>query len=171
MTTAYDPGVWNDFFVANAGAAAALAGLVFVGVSINADEIIASKRLIGRALEAFAMLTSVLIISAIGLTPDVGSTGYGIALVVVGLVLELVCGYHQLRSLPRFGGEVDPRTPKGSNLARITISQIAILSFLVGGVTLVAEGGGGLYWLVPMVVLGYTAALTNAWVLLIEIRR
>lgn len=169
--TAYDPAAWSDFFVANAGASAALAGLVFVGVSINVDEIIASRRLIGRALEAFAMLTGVLIAAAIGLTPDIGSTGFGVALIVVAMILELVIGTQQYRSLPRFGGEADSRTPRGSNLVRITISQIAILSFAIAGITLLVEGGGGMYWVVPAVALGYLTSLANAWVLLIEIRR
>ncbi len=34
--TAYQPEQWHDMFVAIAGAAAALTGLIFVAVSINA---------------------------------------------------------------------------------------------------------------------------------------
>jgi modulator of FtsH protease len=169
--TAYSPEVWESFFVANAGAAAALAGLVFVGVSINVDEIIASGRLVGRALEAFTTLSCVLIVAAIGLAPGIGTTGFGIALLVIGLVLELVVGYHQWRSLPRFGGESGDAVPRGSDLVRIVAGQIGVVSFVVAGITLVAESGGGLYWLVPAVAIGYAASLTNAWVLLIEIRR
>ena len=35
-------GDWHDFFLAAAGAAAVLAGLVFVGVSINLDMIMSN---------------------------------------------------------------------------------------------------------------------------------
>ena len=38
---AYDVEPWSDLFVAAAGAGAALAGLVFVAVSINVDRILA----------------------------------------------------------------------------------------------------------------------------------
>ena len=38
--TAYDPSEWSELFVATAGASAALAGLVFVAVSINIERII-----------------------------------------------------------------------------------------------------------------------------------
>jgi len=169
--TAYSPEAWESFFVANAGAAAALAGLVFVGVSINVDEIVASRRLTGRALEAFTVLSSVLIVAAVGLAPDIGDTGYGIALVVIGVVLEIVVGWQQLRALPSFGGEAGDAVPRGSNLVRITVGQATVLSLLVAGATLLAGAGGGLYWLVAAVALGYTGSLTNAWVLLIEIRR
>jgi hypothetical protein len=42
--TAYDPSEWADFFVASAGASAALTGLVFVAVSINIDRILRLPR-------------------------------------------------------------------------------------------------------------------------------
>jgi hypothetical protein len=47
--TAYDPELWHDLFVAVAGAAAALAGLVFVAVSINVERILQYKGLPERA--------------------------------------------------------------------------------------------------------------------------
>ena len=47
-------GKWHDFFLAAAGAAAVLAGLVFVGLSINLGLIMSNPAygLPGRALEA-----------------------------------------------------------------------------------------------------------------------
>ena len=38
--SAYDPHAWTEFAVAAAGAAAVLAGLVFVAVSINLDKVL-----------------------------------------------------------------------------------------------------------------------------------
>ena len=51
-------GDWHDFFVTAAQAAAALAGLIFVGVSINLEMIMANPRygLAGRALEALVYI-------------------------------------------------------------------------------------------------------------------
>jgi hypothetical protein len=46
---------------------------------------------------------------------------------------------------------------------------VAVLPFLVAGVSL--RAGGGLYWLVPGIVLCLVVAVFNAWVLLIEILR
>jgi glucose dehydrogenase len=43
--------------------------------------------------------------------------------------------------------------------------------FLIGAVSLIAEFGGGLYWLVAGIVLAIAAAVSNAWVLLVEILR
>jgi hypothetical protein len=48
--TAYDASQWTDFFVAGAGASAALAGLVFGAVSINVDRILDLRGLPEQAL-------------------------------------------------------------------------------------------------------------------------
>ena len=45
------------------------------------------------------------------------------------------------------------------------------LSILAGAISLLLLAGGGLYWFVPAMVLGFIGAVTNAWVLLIEILR
>jgi hypothetical protein len=38
--TAYQPEQWHDMFVAMAGAAAALTGLLFVAVSVNLEQVL-----------------------------------------------------------------------------------------------------------------------------------
>jgi len=56
-------------------------------------------------------------------------------------------------------------------LRLITIGLLATVSTAVAGASLLAQAGGGLYWLVPAVILAIVAALIDAWVLLIEIVR
>jgi hypothetical protein len=70
------------------------------------------------------------------------------------------------------------RTPLTEQESRTTwvLSRLlpAVLScgFLaLTGITLIAESGGGLYWLVPAVLAAIVFGLINAWVLLIEILR
>jgi hypothetical protein len=43
--------------------------------------------------------------------------------------------------------------------------------FLIGAVSILAESGGGLYWVVAGIVLAIAASVANAWVLLVEILR
>jgi hypothetical protein len=45
------------------------------------------------------------------------------------------------------------------------------LPMVAAGISLIAAGGGGLYWLVPGLVLGFAGAVLNAWILLVEIHR
>jgi hypothetical protein len=63
---------WHDFFLAAAGATAALLGLLFVGVSINLAAMAAEERvdLRARAGQAFTNLIFVLVISLIMLIPN-----------------------------------------------------------------------------------------------------
>lgn len=51
----YDPAAWTTFFTAITGAAAALAGLLFVAVSINLDNILKGQAMLpARAAETLA---------------------------------------------------------------------------------------------------------------------
>jgi hypothetical protein len=62
------------------------------------------------------------------------------------------------------------RTP-AALAGRVVITQVAVLPLLAGGVSLLLRAGGGLYWLVPGIVLCLVVAVLDAWVLLIEILR
>ena len=78
---AYDPEMWHEFFVAAAGAAAALSGLIFVAVSINLGEILAQEKKIGSSyLTGRAAPLLVAVYAAGGATllarGDAQSTGY-----------------------------------------------------------------------------------------------
>ena len=42
---------------------------------------------------------------------------------------------------------------------------------IIAGVTVLAGAGGGLYWALGELILGFSIAIYNAWILLIEILR
>ncbi|HYK96148.1 MAG TPA: hypothetical protein VE011_09835 [Candidatus Dormibacteraeota bacterium] len=79
---------WHDFFLAAAGASAALLGLLFVGVSINLAAIAADERvdLRARAGQAFTNLVFVLLIGLIMLIPDNDPRLLALGLAVVAAV-------------------------------------------------------------------------------------
>jgi len=54
---------WENFVVAEAGASAALTGLLFVAVSINLTRILSFPHLPGRAAQAVMVVLSVLLVS------------------------------------------------------------------------------------------------------------
>jgi hypothetical protein len=73
--SAYNTDAWVNFFVAEAGAAAALTGLVIVAVSINVRITVVTRLLSGRAAETVALLTGVLMLATFGLVPGQGAAG------------------------------------------------------------------------------------------------
>jgi hypothetical protein len=83
---AFDISHWKDLFVASAGASAALAGLVFVAVSINVERILKFEGLPERALQTVLLLLSVVLVSIIGLIPGQGHAAIGAELLGEALV-------------------------------------------------------------------------------------
>ena len=163
---AYHVASWESFFVAEAGASAALAGLLFVAISINLSRILEFQSLPGRAAETIAILVNALVIASVGLIPGQSDTALGLEVVVLASATWLVAASLQYRN---------SRNPVEANEhsrgARFLLSQVVILPFIVGGVSIAVEGGGGLYWVGAGMVATFIAAALTAWVLLVEIVR
>ena len=51
------------------------------------------------------------------------------------------------------------------------LGQALSISIWIAGAVLICQGPGGVYWLVPGLLLTYLVALANAWVLTVEINR
>ena len=162
---------WHDFFLAAAGAAAVLAGLVFVGVSINLDMImsIPTYGLVGRALEALVLLVGVLILTILLLVPSQGMLLAGAEVLAVGLFDWAAIVIIQLLVL-RNWRSLEP-TFRWHFVPRVVLCQVATLPIVAAGIGMMGWGIGGLYWLVVGVVLSFLVAVLDAWVLLIEINR
>ena len=163
--TAYNASEWNDLFIAAAGASAALAGLVFVAVSINIERILKFDGLPERALQTVLLLLSVVLVSIIGLIPGQSHTALGAELLGEALVFGVALAMLLSRSLP-------PRSaPRAWRLGRQGVVAAGTLPLIIGGASVLAETGGGLYWTVAGMIFAIAGAVLNAWVLMVEILR
>ncbi len=54
---------------------------------------------------------------------------------------------------------------------RWSVRIAGTLPMLIGAVSILAEAGGGLYWIAGGILFALTGAIVNAWVLLVEILR
>jgi modulator of FtsH protease len=155
---------WSDFGVGVLGAAAALAGLLFVAVSINLERIVGYPALPARAAQTLVLLTTPLVVAILLLAPDQGRTALGVELVAAGVLAGAVLfPLNQRRSAQERVATV--------LLVRALPSALTAGGVLGAGISLLADGGGGLRWLVPAVIAAFLGGLMNAWVLLVEILR
>jgi hypothetical protein len=155
---------WENFFVAEAGASAALAGLVFVAVSINLTRILAYPHLPGRAAEALTVLLSVLVIATWGLVPNQSALCLGLEWLGTGLTVIVMTTAIQW-------GARKHQHPKSRPLWRVATNQLPASMFALGGVFLLVGCKTGLCWLVAGTLLSFVGGVLNAWVLLVEIQR
>ncbi|HVW46119.1 MAG TPA: hypothetical protein VHA76_03630 [Solirubrobacterales bacterium] len=165
MSAAYDPEQWHDLFVAVAGASAALLGLLFVAVSINLERILSYKGLPERALETLLLLLLVLIVSIFGLIPGQSSLALGLEVLVVAALAAAV-----ILRLPSAAPD-QAGQPATWRLSRLGIRVTGTVPLAIGGLAVLLEAGGGLYWVGAGIVLAICGAVANAWVLLVEILR
>ena len=163
--SAYDSSEWTDLFLAAAGAAAALAGLVFVAVSINVDRILRLPGLPARALATVLLLLSVVLVSLIGLIPGQSRVALGAELLGEGLVFAVATLVLTSRSM------VGRDAHRAHAFLQWLLVALGTVPFVLGAVSIVADAGGGLYWIAAGIVLASAGAVLNAWVLLVEILR
>ncbi len=158
--------MWNDFFVAIAGAAAALTGLIFVGVSINLTRIISISRLPDRAFQAILLMLTVLIVSLLCLVPSQPVLFIGIEILGIGLVVWITTLRLDLRILRNTDKQY-----KKEFLWQMVLTELAVFPYVISGVVILNQGLVGFYWLVLAIVFSFSKAVFDAWVLLVEINR
>jgi len=166
MAPAYNPAVWSTFFSAEAGASAALVGLLFVAVSINLAEIIKMSQLVMRAAKALFTLMGVLLATTLCMVPGQAMVFLGCELTVLGLLVWLSTTLSQ-----HAASHNNLYVKKKERVLQVILTQLSAVPFIAGGVSLLLGFGGGLYWLVAATIFSFIAALIDAWVLLIEIQR
>lgn len=157
---------WDSFFLAQAGAAAALAGLIFVSVSISLERILGFPSLIDRAFQALTLLMQVLIVSSLALVPQQPVGLLGAEILVIGIVTWI-----PLLWLNVIYWRLARPVSNSKAVVHVLASQIIASLFPLAGVLLILQDADAALWLVAAILLSFVIAFTDAWVLLVEIHR
>jgi hypothetical protein len=155
---------WSEFYVAVAGAAAALAGLIIVAMSVNIERILSTRSIPARAASAIGALVLAVAGCCLGLVPGQPLWALGVE-VLVGTVVLWVLWIIVLRDV------LADRTPEQPGLPRFGAAVVAPALFTVSGIVLLAGGVGGLYWLAAASVVAIVAGVVFSWIALVEILR
>lgn len=158
--TSYDAEAWALFALASAMASAALIGLLFVAMVLCFERVLRFPRLPGRAAMTLGVLTSVLLASLSVLVPDQSRIALGVEIAVLGLVLGIA-------DVVWFSG-ASSDGPGQSVLIPALLVLAPAVALVVGGLSIEAEAGGGLYWVFGACLLGIVGSLQSAWAIVVE---
>ena len=160
-------GDWSNFYIASAGAAAALAGLVIVSVSVNISHILKYNHLPMRAAAAISSLVLILVSSLVGLFYGITTRNFGL-IVILATLLTCIFG---LKVLANILSKNYYKIGLKEKIFQITITQLGLLMFLVSGILLTTNVSTGFTLLAFSTLIVFISSMINAWVLLVEILR
>jgi hypothetical protein len=158
---------WHDFYLAAGGAAATLAGLLFVALSLHLRTVVSQPDVRALASVTLTDFVCVMVIALVGLIPTDRASTIGFELLVVG-VLNLPRTIPIARAaLAR--GRVAVLAP-ALLLRRFGLSLACYLALIaVGAMFLTGNIGDGLGWLVGVLIALLLTALRNTWDLLVTV--
>lgn len=162
MVDPYDPAGWHDFFVASAGSAAALTGLLFVSLSLHVRFIASSTSHRNTARGSLIGLVMVLVSSLVVLARQPVSWT-GVELALVSVLYTAAVGAHQISRYRRLGS-----MPRAA-LVRSGLGYLLAIIGFAGGLNLYLGSGPGLYAIAFTMVAIIVWNLQNAWLLLMGV--
>lgn len=155
MTHAYEAEAWSELYLMLGGSLAALAGLLFVAISIQIAIIREAPDWRTRAFGNTFALVGLLIQAGCVLMPQ-STTMLGVELIVANVFLFFFVPVRAWRDLARVPGTPIPRLRLLAGMALWALGAL-------GGVSLTAGIGGGLY-LVTAASMGLIwLGILNAW--------
>jgi hypothetical protein len=155
---------WEPFFVAAAGVTAALAGLIFIAISIGLDHILETPGLDTRGLEAVGLLVGALVLSLAALMPGQPSTYFAIEAAIAGLIIAFLV----IRST--LVARRIARTHPFNFGLKVGLAIVTVPPYLFAAAT-AAQPVVCLTWIGIGVIVGVVSACVDSWVLLVEIQR
>lgn len=154
---------WDSFGVVVGAASGALIGLLFVAISVNTSRIAKHPALHVVASRTLVLFTIPLVASILVVTPRQPDWALGTELIVLGVIAGAAL---ILVGRGRVDIDAGPESRLARTLDRTSLNLATSLLTEIAGVTLIV-GGGGLYWLVPAIILALVGGALNAWLLLV----
>jgi hypothetical protein len=157
------PEQWDNFFVMVGGGAAALAGLIFVAMSINHEVIFRNTTHKNRAINMLTGFTAIFMASGLALFGNLNPGVLGIEWLVLWLIATVIFirGYVvAIRAAMSF---------IGLNIPRLAGGTICYLAEVIGAIFLILGNSSGLYIAAVGIIILFAFLISGAWLLMIGI--
>jgi hypothetical protein len=155
---------WNNFFIMVGGGAAALAGLVFIAMSINLPIINRDATHKNRAIATMTGFTAVFMICALALIGNQNYQWIGVEWLVVSLVptVTYIRVYFRAKKVGK--------SAVGLSIGRFIAGTACYVAQIIGSVLLILGYVAGLYMASVAMVLSFAFFISGAWLLITGIR-
>ena len=163
MKNIFMPEHWDNFFVMVGSGAAALAGLIFVAMSINHQIIIGNKTHKNRAINMLSGFTAIFMASGLALigNPYPGALGFewlvlwliATAIFIRGYVVAIRSGMSSV----------------GLNAPRLAGGTICYVAEVIAGMFLLLGYSSGIYIAAIAIVVLFAFLISGAWLLMVGI--
>jgi hypothetical protein len=162
-TDIFKPEQWHDFFVMVGGGAAALAGLVFVAMSVNLTVIAQDPTHKNRAVATLTGFTGVFMTCALALIGNQNHQWIGAEWLVVSLVptVTYIRVYIRARQLGK--------SSIGLSIVRFIEGTTCYVAQITGAAFLISGHIAGLYVASVAMVLSFAFFISGAWLLIIGV--
>jgi hypothetical protein len=162
-TDVYQPAEWHDFFLVTGGGAAALAGLVFVAMSINLDIVAQNATHRGRAVNMLTGFTSAFIICALALMGGQSHQAVGSEWLVVATVAAVIYVRNYVEAAKGGGIRAELRPDRLAAGVSCYVAQIG------GAFVLILGYVAGLYVAAVGLIVLFALVISGAWLLLVAV--
>ena len=157
------PADWQAFAEMTGGASAALTGLLFVAVSLNAGRIAGHQGLRASAVQTLVLFMAPLAMAAALLAPGQADWVLGTELIAVGLITSwILLGIRRVKR-----GLTDDDRNLIAIFNRRGPNVMVMLLFVASGITLACDQPDGLYLLLPASLVAQASGVLNAWYFLL----
>jgi hypothetical protein len=158
------PEQWNNFFVMVGGGAAALAGLIFVAMSINHEVIFRNTTHRNRAINMLTGFTAIFMASGIALMGDQNLVLLGFEWLVLWLIATFIFVRGYVVAIRSGMSSI------GLNAPRLAGGTICYLVEVIGAIFLIlGYSSPGLYIAAIAIIVLFAFLISGAWLLMIGI--
>ena len=157
------PEQWNNFFVMVGGGAAALAGLIFVAMSINHEIIIRNSTHKNRAINMLTGFTAIFMASSLALIGNQYLGVLGIEWLVLWLIATVIFIRGYVIAIRSGTSSVGLKAP------RLAGGTICYLAEVISAIFLILGHSSGLYIAAVAIIALFAFLISGAWLLMIGI--